>query len=251
MQFRSNRPVNNEYYDELGERWYSAKDDPVALLRAQSRIRNPWVVGEIQKVFPNPLVRVLDIGCGAGFLSNELARHGFEVTGLDTSTQSLTLARHYDSTHTVNYAVGDARNLAYPSAAFDVACAMDFLEHVVTPNTVVAEISRVLKPGGLFFFSTLNRNFLAWLIAIKGLEWFVRNTPRDLHTFRCLIKPSEFRHMCDQSELCVKSLHGFVPNALKRAFWNLLLSGTIDDDFEFCFTKTTLIAYGGLAVRNE
>ncbi len=251
MRNPSRSPVNNEYYDELGVRWYTAKDDPVALLRAVSRIRDDWVVREIQKGLPHRPVRVLDVGCGAGFLSNRLARQGFDVTGIDASLQSIRLARQHDSTNSVNYAVGDAYGLAYPTGAFDVACAMDFLEHVVSPSRVVAEISRVLKPTGMFFFHTLNRNPLAWLIAIKGVEWFVRNTPRDLHAFRLLIKPAELREMCHECGLRVESLHGFAPKARRRAFWKLLRTGIVDDDFEFRFTKSTLIGYGGMAVRNS
>ena len=155
--------VNNEIYHELGDRWYTAKDDPVALLRAESRARNPWIVAEIRAAFPNKSPNVLDLGCGGGFLSNELARQGFDVTGLDASVQSLEIARRFDSTGRVHYQEGDALQLHYASNSFQVVTAMDFLEHVDRPDLVIAQASRVLINGGMFFFHTFNRNlFSCW-----------------------------------------------------------------------------------------
>ncbi|MGZ3699225.1 MAG: hypothetical protein ACXWP5_13915, partial [Bdellovibrionota bacterium] len=65
--------VNNDVYDELGERWYTAQDDPVALLRAESRLRNPWLIAEMKREFGADPYQILDVGCGAGLLSNALA----------------------------------------------------------------------------------------------------------------------------------------------------------------------------------
>ncbi len=195
-------------------------------------------------------MNVLDVGCGAGFLTNELARQGFAVTGLDASVQSLEVARHYDATGSVRYETGDANNLPYPAGTFEVACAMDLLEHVEQPARVIGEISRVLKPGGLFFFHTFNRNPISWLIGIKGVEWFVKNTPRDLHVLRLFIKPAELRQMCEQSGLRVESIRGFAPKFFHSAFWKMILTGEVDDDFEFQFTRSTLTGYLGKAIKS-
>jgi 2-polyprenyl-6-hydroxyphenyl methylase/3-demethylubiquinone-9 3-methyltransferase len=92
--------VDNAIYHQLGDRWYTAQDDPVALLRAESRARNPWIASNIRRAFPSGEVKVLDIGCGGGFLSNYLANAGFTVTGLDASAESLVIARRYDATCT-------------------------------------------------------------------------------------------------------------------------------------------------------
>jgi 2-polyprenyl-6-hydroxyphenyl methylase/3-demethylubiquinone-9 3-methyltransferase len=178
----SEKPViNNAFYDDLGERWYTASDDPVALLRAESRLRVPWVVEKISR--DGAEACVLDVACGAGFLSNALALKNHQVTGIDLSVQSLAVAEKYDTTKSVTYLAMDAHHLDFPDASFDVVCAMDFLEHVSDRNQVIKEFSRVLKPGGRFFFHTFNRNFLSWLIVIKGVEWFVKNTPDHMHTY--------------------------------------------------------------------
>ncbi len=249
MEKAAGNAVNNEIYNDLGERWYTAKDDPVALLRAESRSRNVWVLAEIRKAFGESAVSILDVGCGAGFLSNELARHGYKVTGLDASQSSLMIARQYDTTGNVTYESGNAYALPYEDASVEVVCAMDFLEHVDEPGRIVAEVARVLKPGGQFFFHTFNRNLIAWLIVIKGVEWFVKNTPPDMHILRLFVKPSELREMCEKNHLRVDCLQGFAPKIFQRPFWRMIFTGTVDDSFEFHFTKSTLTGYTGLATK--
>jgi 2-polyprenyl-6-hydroxyphenyl methylase/3-demethylubiquinone-9 3-methyltransferase len=246
-----NHPVNNALYDTLGERWYTADDDPVALLRAESRLRNPWVAERIHAHFAdrNGQVRILDVGCGGGFLSNHLSKEGFEVDGLDASADSLAVATQHDPTRTVRYTRGDALSLPFADASFDVVCAMDFLEHVEDPARVVTETARVLRPGGLFFFHTFNRNLLAWLVVIKGVEWFVKNTPKDMHVLRLFIKPGELGRMCEASGLKVVELHGSAPVVGSLAFWKMLATRVVPRDFRFRFAKSTRIAYTGFAER--
>jgi 2-polyprenyl-6-hydroxyphenyl methylase / 3-demethylubiquinone-9 3-methyltransferase len=241
--------VNNDIYHQLGERWYTARDDPIALLRAEARSRNPWVAENIRHAFPTGEVRVLDIGCGGGFLSNYLAGAGFTVTGLDAAAESLAIARRHDATGRVCYVMGDAYRLPYADGAFQAACAMDFLEHVDEPGLVVAEAARILQPGGLFFFATFNRNFISWLFGIKGVEWFVKNTPPRLHELSHFIKPAELRAMCEDSGLRVNELRGFAPR-FNRAFWRLLVTGVVTDDFTFQFGRNTLTGYIGIALKS-
>jgi 2-polyprenyl-6-hydroxyphenyl methylase / 3-demethylubiquinone-9 3-methyltransferase len=242
--------VNNDIYDQLGERWYTAHDDPVALLRAESRVRNPWVAGGIRQAFPSGEVKVLDIGCGGGFLSNYLAEAGFAVTGLDVAAESLTIAQRHDTTGRACYVRGDAYRLPYADGAFQAACAMDVLEHVDEPSRTLVEAARILQPGGLFFFATFNRNFISWLIGIKGVEWFVKNTPPCLHDLSHFIKPAELRTMCEESGLRINELRGFVPR-FNRAFWRLLVTGVVEDDFTFQFASNPLTGYIGIAVKNS
>jgi 2-polyprenyl-6-hydroxyphenyl methylase/3-demethylubiquinone-9 3-methyltransferase len=242
--------VNNGVYETLGERWYGAQDDPIALLRAESRLRNPWLAAEIAQRFGPRPTDVLDVGCGGGFLSNYLAAVGHRVTGLDASSEALAIARRYDVTGLVRYQRGDALKLPYPDASFEVVCAMDLLEHVENPDGVIAEASRVLKPSGLFFFHTFNRNFWSWLIVVKGVEWFVRNTPRNLHLSRLFLKPQEVRASCERHELVELELRGVRP-VFGRAFLKMLLTRRVPEDFAFAFTPSTGLGFSGMARKSE
>ncbi|MDB5215053.1 MAG: gamma-tocopherol methyltransferase [Myxococcaceae bacterium] len=238
-------PVNNAVYDLLGERWYTAQDDPIALLRAETAHRTPWMVDEIRTRFGE--AGVLDIGCGAGFLANALAAHGFDVTGLDASSASLEVAARHDVTRSVHYDVGDAYELPYPNGSFEVVCAMDFLEHVVSPERVIAEASRVLAPNGLFFFHTFNRTLLSWIVVIKGVEWFVRNTPEDLHVHALFRTPAEIRGMCAESGLSLREVRGQMPDVMSWAFFRMLATGVVPHDFAFRYTSSTTTGYMGVA----
>jgi 2-polyprenyl-6-hydroxyphenyl methylase / 3-demethylubiquinone-9 3-methyltransferase len=249
MAFPRSGKVNNDFYDQYGERWYTAHDDPVGLLRAENRVLLPWVVAEIRRVHPEKAIRVLDVGCGAGFLANEMARNGFKVTGIDASERSLEVARRHDLTGSAEYRYGDALHLPFPDQSFEVVCAMDFLEHVEQPAQVVSEAARVLAPGGLFFFHTFNRNFLSWLVVIKGVEWFVKNTPQDMHCLRLFIKPVELGHMCERAGLRTEYFRGMTPVAWKSAFWKMIWTGRVSDDFTFTFSRFTMAGYAGLALK--
>jgi 2-polyprenyl-6-hydroxyphenyl methylase / 3-demethylubiquinone-9 3-methyltransferase len=238
--------VNNAFYDTLGDRWYDAYDDPVALLRAEGKLKNPWVAERIRAHLSNRgdrPGRVLDIGCGAGFLANALAAQGHQVSGIDMSRGSLKVARAQavpaDPSHGVRA----------DCATFDAVSALDFLEHVTEPERVIAEAARVLKPGGLFFFHTFNRNRLAWLIVIKGLEWFVRNTPDHMHVLPLFIKPKELEGYCIKAGMQPVEMTGIRP-ALGRPFWQMLATRRVPKDFAFRLTPSLNISYLGYARKS-
>jgi 2-polyprenyl-6-hydroxyphenyl methylase/3-demethylubiquinone-9 3-methyltransferase len=239
--------INNAIYDELGERWYTATDDPVALLRAESRLRTAWVITELREHFGESPLAILDVACGGGFLSNPLATAGHHVTGIDLSEDSLAVARRHDATRSVTYVPMDARRLAFPDGQFDAVCMMDFLEHLAERDEVISEASRVLKPGGWFFFHTFNRTPISGLIAIKGVEWFVKNTPQHMHVYELFLKPAELRALCTKHELVVEVMHGVRPRVLTVAFLKLLLTGRVSDQFQFVFTRTQSVGYCGRA----
>jgi SAM-dependent methyltransferase len=124
-----------------------------------------------------------------------------------------------------------------------------FLEQVEDPAAVVAEAARVLRPGGTFFFHTFNRNLLAWLVVIKGVEWFVKNTPRHMHLLQLFVKPEELRAMCEDKGLSVVELHGSAPVVWSKAFFRMLATRVVPPDFRFMATNSLLLGYTGFAVR--
>src|SRR5580658_3181800 len=111
-------PVNNEIYAALGDLWYTAEDAPVALLRAESRLLNPWVAAEVTGNLGDGGRQILDVGCGAGFLANHLGSLGHEVTGIDASDDALAVAARHDRGHAVRYQKGDALELPFDDASF-------------------------------------------------------------------------------------------------------------------------------------
>lgn len=239
--------INNAIYDELGERWYTATDDPVALLRAESRHRTSWVLSELRAHFGKGPLAILDVACGGGFLANPLAEAGHQVTGIDLSQDSLDVARRHDPTASVTYLPMDARRLAFPDEHFDVVCMMDFLEHLQEREMVIREASRALKPGGWYIFHTFNRTPISWLIAIKGVEWAVRNTPKHMHIYRLFLKPQELRDLCALHHLEIELVRGVRPRVFTLAFLKLLFTGRVSDQFQFDFTRSQSIGYCGRA----
>lgn len=240
--------INNSFYDDLGEAWYTSMDHPIALLRAENKTRIPWVMKEIEERYPKP-IQLLDIGCGAGFLTNALAEIGHDVTGIDLSRASLDTARKHDKTGKVRYLFADAYALPFESESFDVVCAMDILEHVEEPEKLIKEASRVLRKGGIFFFHTFNRNLLSYLFIIKGVDWFVKNAPKNMHVYSLFIKPKELQKSCLSAGLHVSLLKGFVPDMNKGAFWKMLFTRKIPSNFSFKFVNSFLTGYCGLATK--
>jgi 2-polyprenyl-6-hydroxyphenyl methylase/3-demethylubiquinone-9 3-methyltransferase len=242
--------VNNDVYRTLGDRWYDADDDPVALLRAQARLHAPWVAGRVRRMFGDGAHRVLDLGCGAGFIANDLARRGLEVIGVDAANEALEVAAAHQTTDNVRWIRADGRSLPLRDGTFDAVCAMDFLEHVQPVEDFVREASRVLRPGGLFFFHTFDRNWLAWLVVIKGVELFVRNVPPDLHLLRGFIKPRELAQMCAAHDLAVQEVRGCAPR-WSPALLRLAVTGIVPRDLEFRLTRRSFTSYTGLAQKRD
>lgn len=247
--------VNNDVYHRLGDRWYAADDDPVALLRAESRFRTPWVVESLRRHAagrPASALRVLDVGCGGGFLANELARAGFPTWGLDASRDALEVAGRHDGTRTVRYVHGDALALPFEDASFDAVCLMDFLEHVESPAAVLAETARVLAPGGRWFFHTFNRTRVADWVAIRAVARFVANVPEDLHVHRLFVTPDELRDAASSAGLTLDELFGTRP-ALDPAglahLGRIALTGRVSPAFRFVRTRSLAVGYLGGGAR--
>lgn len=239
--------VDNSIYEGYGERWYTAYDDPIALLRAENKVKTPWILNCIQQEGLRSAT-ILDVGCGGGFLSNELALNGHKVTGVDLSHESIKVARAHDSTKSVEYLVADAFNLPFADESFEVLTAMDFLEHIEDPKAVIKEFSRVLKPGGLFFFHTFNRNPLAWFVIIKLVEWLVKNTPKNMHILRLFIKPQELSDYCESSEMKVQSMIGIRPKIGSIPIGNIF-SRVVPESLSFALTPSLLLSYLGVAKK--
>lgn len=241
---KDKRSINNAFYEDLYEKWYEESSHPVALLRAENQARNPWILQKIKEL-KGEKCQILDIGCGAGFLTNELARQGHQVTGVDCSESSLLIAQRYDETNSVSYLKKDAFALDFQEKSFDVICAMDFLEHIEDPEQIIKRVSFFLKKGGIFFFHTFNRNFLSWLMVIKAVEWLVPNTPKNMHLYRLFIKPQELKKWLNKAEFELREIYGLAPCFTSSFFWKSLLQRKVDPHFRFKLTPSLASGYLG------
>ena len=144
--------------------------------------------------------KTLDVGCGGGLLAEEFARLGCNVTGIDPSEPSIAVARAHATQEglAIEYFTGVGESLQFADASFDIVYCCDVLEHVNDLGAVIAEIARVLKKDGFFFYDTINRTFMSRIISIKLLqEWkATRVMPPNLHDWKLFIKPAELQaHM--------------------------------------------------------
>ncbi len=240
--------INNDFYDTLGNEWLDRFDHPIALLRAENAIRAPWIGLELEERLGKNLT-FLDIGCGGGFLTNHLAKLGHKVTGIDLSESSLDVARRTDPTASVQYIPANAYSLPFERASFDAVSALDILEHVEEPGLLIAEASRVLKPGGLFFFHTFNRNWLSYLLVIKGVDWCIRNAPKNMHVYPLFIKPKELKEHLEFYDLQPISWRGLSPNIFRPSSVKMLFTRRVPPDFSFRFTNSLAVGYCGIAER--
>ncbi len=141
---------------------------------------------------------VLDVGCGGGILAESMATRGAQVTGIDLAQKSLKIATLHglESGIQIDYQCISVEDMAAAHPAqFDVVTCMEMLEHVPDPASVVRACAALVKPNGMVFFSTLNRNFKSFLYAIVGAEYILNLLPRGTHTWNKFITPAELlRH---------------------------------------------------------
>lgn len=217
--------IDNEFYKELGEKWFTSQGDAIALLRCENAAKLPWVVDEIG---PEPRA-VLDVGCGGGFLSLELSQRGHAVTALDVAQSILDVGRAREPR--VHWVEGRAERLPFADASFDVVCVMDVLEHVDAADVALSEAKRVLRPGGKLLLHTFNRTWRSWFFASKGLDWFIKDSPKHIHEWRRFIRLDEMQAFL--SEMTEVKFTGLHPVIWSRAFWRLAWTGRVDEGFRF------------------
>jgi 2-polyprenyl-6-hydroxyphenyl methylase/3-demethylubiquinone-9 3-methyltransferase len=239
--------VNNEFYNSLGDVWLYGQDHPIALLRAEAKLKTPWVISKLKSNI-GFTGRVLDLGCGGGLLSNALAQAAYDVFGIDISSSSLEVARKSDLSKTVKYSLGDATHLSFEDEFFDGVCCMDVLEHVDDFRAVISESARVLRPGGVFLFHTFNKTWAAKLLAIKCLSIF-KNAPQNLHVFSKFITPKQLDLACGESGIKVVEWVGIKPALRFSHVFKILTSGEVPEDLTFELTSSLQVGFMGVGVK--
>ena len=195
-----------EKFSQLAHRWW----DPGSDFKPLHDI-NPLRLDWIDDQCPLAGKRVLDVGCGGGLLSEGMCERGAAVTGIDLSEKALSVARLHllESGQVVEYRKIAAEELAAQEcSSYDVVTCLEMLEHVPDPSSTIAACAALVKPGGHVFFSTINRNPKAYLLAVIGAEYVLRMLPRGTHDYARFIKPSELLRWARSVGLAVLDLRG-------------------------------------------
>ncbi len=203
-------------FEALAHRWWD-RDSEFRPLHEINPLRVNWIDERVSLAGK----RVLDVGCGGGILSEAMAQRGATVTGIDMGEAPLAVARLHqlESGVSVEYRQITAEALAEEQPGqFDVVTCLEMLEHVPDPASVIAACARLVRPGGQVFFSTINRNPKAWLLAIVGAEYILKLLPRGTHDFRKFIRPSELGAWSRDAGLDVRDIIGLTYNPLTKVY---------------------------------
>lgn len=209
-------PAEIAKFDALAQDWWN----PHGAMKPLHQL-NPLRLQVIQSLTELNQKTVLDIGCGGGLLSEAMSRCLAEVCGIDLSESLLETARQHATQQGLNihYQLIDSNQLAAQSPAhFDIVTCMELLEHVPDPDQVVKDCAQLVKPGGLVFFATINRNWQSFFKAIIGAEYVLKLLPRGTHQYSQFIRPSELTLWASRSELTFRGLQGIVYNPLTDKF---------------------------------
>jgi len=203
-------------FEDLATSWW----DPEGKFKPLHQI-NPLRLDYIDQKFPLEGKKVLDLGCGGGLLAEGLEKRGANVTGLDAGRTPIAVAKLHaqEAGSKVEYLQGTAEELAliHPNHFDGIAC-MEMLEHVPRPEEVVSACAQMTRPGGVVFFSTINRNPKSWLLAIVGAEYLLDLLPRGTHRYDRFIRPSELESWASQSGLVLETMIGIHYNPLFETY---------------------------------
>lgn len=204
-------------FSSLANSWW----DAVGELRTLHHI-NPIRVDFIKTHIGGSLhgMRILDVGCGGGILSEALAKEGASVTGIDASADSLGVAKLHmlQSGIQVDYVESTAEAFAQQHAGeFDVITCLEMLEHVPDSASVIRACAHLVKPGGELFFSTLSRTPKAYLFAVLGAEYILSLIPKGTHDYAKFIKPHELSYDLRQAGLQCETMQGLHYNPFTHA----------------------------------
>lgn len=177
---------------------------------------------DLSQPLPFSGLRILDIGCGGGLLSEPMARLGAEVVGADAAPRNIPVAQVHaeQSGLVIDYRFTTAEDLAAAGEQFDVVLNMEVVEHVSDPLVYLTACQQLLKPGGVMLCSTLNRNPKSFVMAIIGAEWVMRWLPKGTHDWAKFITPDELYGFINRAGLTPVDRKGMVFNPVSWT-WSL------------------------------
>lgn len=219
-------------FESIAHRWW----DPESEFKPLHAI-NPLRLNYVDDRAQLKHKRVLDVGCGGGILAESMARRGAKVKGIDLGEGPLSVASLHalDSQVDVDYQQIAVEALAEQEAGtYDIVTCMEMLEHVPAPESVIRACAQLVKPGGHVFFSTINRNPKAFMLAVIGAEYLLSMLPKGTHEYAKFIRPSELEFAARQAQLNLQNTTGMTYNPI---FQSYRLGKDIDVNYLMHFIK--------------
>jgi 2-polyprenyl-6-hydroxyphenyl methylase/3-demethylubiquinone-9 3-methyltransferase len=203
-------------FGSMAERWWDSQGEFKTLHDI-----NPLRIEFIQRYADITGKRIVDVGCGGGILTEGLAKHGADVLGIDLSEELIDIADLHglESGVSAHYQKISAEALAQQQPeGFDHVTCMEMLEHVPDPGSIISACATLVKPGGMVFFSTLNRKPKAYLLAILAAEHVLQMLPKGTHDYKTFIKPSELSQSARAAGLELQGMVGIEYNPFNKRF---------------------------------
>ena len=209
-------PLEIQKFDRIAARWWDVNGEFKPLHEM-----NPIRVNYIDAGSPLAEKQVVDVGCGGGILTEAMAQRGAFVSGIDMGEGPLEVAKLHalESQLNINYEQSTAESYAQRHAEqFDVVSCLEMLEHVPDPSAIVQACGDLARPGASIYFSTINRNPKAYLLAVLGAEYIAKLLPKGTHDYKKFIKPSELSRWIRNTGLMVEDISGIQYNPLLKRF---------------------------------
>ncbi len=203
-------------FGSMAERWWDTQGEFKTLHDI-----NPLRLQFIQRYADITGKRIVDVGCGGGILTEALVKQGANALGIDLSEDLIDIADLHglESGVSAHYQKISAESLAEQQPeSFDHVTCMEMLEHVPDPGSIISACAKMVKPGGMVFFSTLNRKPKAYLLAIFAAEYVLRMLPKGTHDFKTFIKPSELCQSARAAGLELQGMVGIEYNPFNKRF---------------------------------
>ncbi len=210
-------------FSDISDQWWDEKGTFKAL-HWITIPRVQFIIDHLKESFSKKLknIQCLDVGCGGGLLCEPLSRLGYTIKGIDASAKAISVAAQHatDMELSIEYINQDLSDFKVNGSKVDVLFLLELLEHVPNPRSLVHDALECLKPGGLLFFSTLNRTWKSYVLGIKVAENILKWAPKGAHSYEKFLKPSELQGYFEEKNFSIIDIKGLTFNILKGD-WSL------------------------------
>jgi len=214
-----------EKFSKIAEEWWNPQGkfkplhnfNPIRIKYIRDNIIKDFNIKSLDKPFKN--LKILDIGCGGGLLSEPMCRLGANVVGIDASKKNIGVAKLHAKKNKlkIDYKVASPEKLK-TKTKFDVILNMEIVEHVEDVDFFIKESSKLLKKNGIMFLATLNKTLKSYVFAIIGAEYILKWLPIGTHDWEKFIKPDDLIKILKKNNLSLKKLEGMKYNMLDNSW---------------------------------